>query len=1178
MAPNSDNDQDFTDNSGDEFDTSDEDNDPDVNYEVNHEERRKQAREHIRKTEKFTEESEVEAFLRRYNDIAGKIGAKAGGNLLHTLVEVLDHNGHIKPEGVELLARSLVERRPDVLEDLNTDGHNPVYMAIRYNQDKLVGYMVSACNDTKDNACLNRALSQKAQDGNTCLHAIFQKKPGSGHDSKAKRTSRRFIQRMLIEVASDDALAVQDNSGMTPMHYAVAFDRCTDERTELIELFIDRDLQALQKNRRWQQRFLDLLNDKGRSVYTEHERSRKAQERKHDAKEASRRQDAGASKQTQVDTARSAARPAPRDRGRELRQGAQIEPNRERRNGDADDGLLVDKREELRRKRKEEEQAKRDTRTPVVEDGRRYDDTDGPMRIGRVGERDVMDRAAALAQSTKPDGFGDKPSISALRTDTASRFSEPAPNTPIKRSSTARLDSNPEQRNDKETELLKTAEKSRVSTDDIQKKRKRMKELLRNSDTILLKLKLHYMRTRSAELAISFLYGNNIDDIQISFDYDRLPRKMAWNQFEKRFGANKEKGLRFDSVLQYVAFPRVEVILSGRKADREEADIQSGRQVGGMGRKDMRYFFDWLYKKGVRHIIRVSVEDSGDSGERVHSDRAIQECLEKFVVEQLDWKKTDLDPETILSVSSKVEKRLSTFDKQEVKEIVQDRQLRKLFLRWGGSNAVLPGWSEPEGLAKLPLLQEIILFAPPANKMYDSNAWIQAKVRDFEDRLNANRLAHRERAQGQSEPGHTAPDRLDVGDMTGWFGEVSVNPSDSDIDDQRTTTSGEVARFATSTPTKGVNSHRWLVSTVRFAKGMTGFWQSIVKKFEESKPTRRTKQEGLENDVVLALIDDGVDMFNTPQTDNILEGKSFDYHDEKVRPPFSSAKGHGTLMAKMILRVCPMVKIYPIRLKTYDTSEGKSMIDPGYAAQAIQAALDKKATIISMSWTIPMTSIDSKAKQKLHDVLQKAVDRGVLAICSAPDKGKFTESHYPSGPWGKRFFRIGAAGADGTVFQWTPDDDITCVVPGVDVDPEEDFNSAYDAERSLPTRIANVGETGSSVATALAAGLAAMIIYCVKASVLIVKTRNHGNSPSLGNLLQDNAPEVVAHPEEMKNAFESLGKVTPNHFIQVWEELDSISDKLERWSRLDPEAKEKIEEAFVDFGLKLYTAATAQKH
>jgi len=58
---------------------------------------------------------------------------------------------------------------------------------------------------------------------------------------------------------------------------------------------------------------------------------------------------------------------------------------------------------------------------------------------------------------------------------------------------------------------MNATEEPRISTNDIQKRTKRMNELLRNSDTILLKLKLHYMRTRGAEMTISFLYGNNID-------------------------------------------------------------------------------------------------------------------------------------------------------------------------------------------------------------------------------------------------------------------------------------------------------------------------------------------------------------------------------------------------------------------------------------------------------------------------------------------------------------------------------------------------------------------------------------------------------------------------------------------------------------------------------------------
>lgn len=113
---------------------------------------------------------------------------------------------------------------------------------------------------------------------------------------------------------------------------------------------------------------------------------------------------------------------------------------------------------------------------------------------------------------------------------------------------------------------------------------------------------------------------------------------------------------------------------------------------------------------------------------------------------------------------------------------------------------------------------------------------------------------------------------------------------------------------------------------------MTYFWQKTVQEFLSSKPNPGTT-ERLERDVIVALIDDGVDMFDPALSDRVLEGKSFDFHDGKVRPSFSSAEGHGTVMASMILRTCPMAKVYPIRLKTYPNANGKNNIDAEYAAQ-----------------------------------------------------------------------------------------------------------------------------------------------------------------------------------------------------------------------------------------------------
>lgn len=153
------------------------------------------------------------------------------------------------------------------------------------------------------------------------------------------------------------------------------------------------------------------------------------------------------------------------------------------------------------------------------------------------------------------------------------------------------------------------------------------------------------------------------------------------------------------------------------------AEEKSGiRQLGALGRKDVKFFLKWLYDKGVRHIINLSVEDSGERGGKVHSDQAIQDSLERFVIEQLDWRKTDLDPETILHVSSsaaekEVDKEGDAAEKQVETEMVPDRRMKQLYLRWSGSNAVLRAWSEPEGLPLLPQLQKIFLVKPPMEKV-----------------------------------------------------------------------------------------------------------------------------------------------------------------------------------------------------------------------------------------------------------------------------------------------------------------------------------------------------------------------------------------------------------------------------------------------------------------------------
>ncbi|KAH7110682.1 hypothetical protein EDB81DRAFT_768756 [Dactylonectria macrodidyma] len=206
----------------------------------------------------------------------------------------------------------------------------------------------------------------------------------------------------------------------------------------------------------------------------------------------------------------------------------------------------------------------------------------------------------------------------------------------------------------------------------------------------------------------------------------------------------------------------------------------------------------------------------------------------------------------------------------------------------------------------------------------------------------------------------------------------------------------------------------------------------------------------IEDNIVIALIDDGVDMFDASLLKKVLEGKSFNYYYDKVRQVFLSATGHSTAIASMIWHVCLMAKIYP-----------------NYTAQdAIQAARDKKATIISMSWTLP------GPKTRTNPEEDERVD--VVKDCVANSGSGGTKNGGPN--------------------------------------PVADFKY----------------ETGSSVVTALASSVATMIIYCVKASIFLIAKKANQNVTGLilGIGIHDDGAISVAKSKAMWQIGDELNKIS----------------------------------------------------
>jgi hypothetical protein len=100
--------------------------------------------------------------------------------------------------------------------------------------------------------------------------------------------------------------------------------------------------------------------------------------------------------------------------------------------------------------------------------------------------------------------------------------------------------------------------------------------------------------------------------------------------------------------------------------------------------------FDWLWRNGVREIIKAMVVDDR---ERPHADSAIVEALYGFQVEEWDWKRVDLCSEVIYEAAG--------------------ASVREVSLYSSGNNAVLMGWASPEGLgnrAKFPRLEKVNIY------------------------------------------------------------------------------------------------------------------------------------------------------------------------------------------------------------------------------------------------------------------------------------------------------------------------------------------------------------------------------------------------------------------------------------------------------------------------------------
>ncbi|KAM0518153.1 hypothetical protein ACHAPE_004560 [Trichoderma viride] len=185
----------------------------------------------------------------------------------------------------------------------------------------------------------------------------------------------------------------------------------------------------------------------------------------------------------------------------------------------------------------------------------------------------------------------------------------------------------------------------------------------------------------------------------------------------------------------------------------------------------------------------------------------------------------------------------------------------------------------------------------------------------------------------------------------------------------------------------------------------------------------------------------------------IKDGCSFVDDDSRLSSWLFASNPHGTQMANLICAIDPCCDLYVAKV-----TEGRYDIKPDRVAKAIQWAIDQNVDIISMSFA---TLDKTDALQK---VCEKAVDSGIALICSIHDQGANISRAYPVSF--RDVIRIMACDESGAPAR-NVKAQYNYGIHGIDV-----------AAGVVPFLESDDRISGSSVATAIAAGLASLTLSC----------------------------------------------------------------------------------------------------
>ncbi|KAG5745481.1 hypothetical protein H9Q70_011824 [Fusarium xylarioides] len=251
-------------------------------------------------------------------------------------------------------------------------------------------------------------------------------------------------------------------------------------------------------------------------------------------------------------------------------------------------------------------------------------------------------------------------------------------------------------------------------------------------------------------------------------------------------------------------------------------------------------------------------------------------------------------------------------------------------------------------------------------------------------------------------------------------------------------------------------------SSNQVSKGLQDTRQSKPKSAEwiENLSNFRSFVDRLHNQhnkgsVKIALLDDGSKLEHLHGTQT---GKSF---RDDGRDYFVGDCEHGTQMAYCIRKICPMAELYIARLDDSGESENQTFSKLS-CLQALRWALKNKVDIVSMSWSFARKGPENDEYEKEFCNLIKGTEN-VIFFASLRDDGPEYQNQDFAPVGLDNVIRIASATTFGIASQENTHNAIDFLLPGENLQNQ-----------------AKTIVSGSSYATAHAAGLAGIVLCCIK--------------------------------------------------------------------------------------------------